>query len=446
MGENPLDPVIGDETLPRKVDVVVIGGGIVGTSTALFLAEGGLKVLLCEKGRIGAEQSSRNWGWVRQMGRDPAELPLAIESLRLWEGMNARVGAETGFRRTGITYLIDSARVMTEYEDWLTHARQFGLPSRFLGRDELAAHLPGLACSFKGALYTESDGRGEPAMAAPAIAEAARRAGVGIATGCAVRGIERQAGRVCGVVTERGAVGCDAAVLAGGAWSRLFAGNLGIDFPQLKVLGTVARISAVEGVPQMPVGGGDFSFCKRLDGSFSVARRNATLAPIVPDSFRLFVDYLPSLVKTWREFRLRIGRRFVEEWRIPRHWRLDAISPFERVRVLDPAPIPSLNREGLHNLRRAFPAFAGARITQNWAGLIDVTPDATPVIGPVDAIPGFFLASGFSGHGFGIGPGAGKLMAELVMGRTPCVDPHFFRLNRFKRATSIGKTGANCRS
>jgi glycine/D-amino acid oxidase-like deaminating enzyme len=446
MGQNPLVPVVGDETLPPKVDVVVIGGGIVGTSTALFLAKGGLKVLLCEKGRIGAEQSSRNWGWVRQMGRDPAELPLAIESLRLWEGMNARVGAEAGFRRTGITYLIDSTRVMAEYEAWLTQARQFDLPSRFLGRDELANHLPGLARPFKGALYTESDGRGEPSMAAPAIAEAARRVGAGIVTDCAVRGIERQAGRLSGVVTERGVVACGAAVLAGGAWSRLFAGNIGIDFPQLKVLGTVARISTVEGVPQMPVGGGDFSFCRRLDGSFSVARRNATLAPIVPDSFRLLVDYLPNLFQNRHEFRLRIGRRFIEEWRIPRHWRLDEISPFERVRVLDPAPVPSLNHEGLNNLRRAFPAFAGARITQNWAGLIDVTPDATPVIGPVDAIPGLFLASGLSGHGFGIGPGAGKLMAELVMGRTPCVDPHLFRLDRFKRATSIGKTGANCRS
>lgn len=446
MGENPLDPVVGDENLPRKVDVVVIGGGIVGASTALFLAEGGLKVLLCEKGRIGAEQSSRNWGWVRQMGRDPAELPLAIESLRLWEGMNARVGAETGFRRTGITYLIDSTRVMAEYEAWLTQARQFGLPSRFLGRGELATHLPGLARPFRGALYTESDGRGEPSMAAPAIAEAARRAGAGIVTGCAVRGIECQAGHLSGVVTERGAVACDAAVLAGGAWSRLFAGNLGINFPQLKVLGSVARISNVEGVPQMPVGGGDFSFCKRLDGSFSVARRNATLAPIVPDSFRLFADYLPNLFKNRHEFRLRIGRRFIEEWRTPQRWRLDETSPFECVRVLDPSPIPSLNHEGQENLRRAFPAFTAARITQNWAGLIDVTPDATPVIGPVDAIPGFFLASGFSGHGFGIGPGAGKLMAEQVMGRRPCVDPALFRLDRFKRAVSIGKSGLDCRS
>src|ERR1700748_1848443 len=101
MGPTP-DAVAGDATVPAKADVVVIGGGIVGASTALELAERGVSVVLCEKGAIACEQSSRNWGWVRKMGRDPRELPLIVESLRLWEGLNARVGGETGFRRSGI--------------------------------------------------------------------------------------------------------------------------------------------------------------------------------------------------------------------------------------------------------------------------------------------------------------------------------------------------------
>src|SRR5581483_2290577 len=99
-----LDPVASDTTVPTRADVVVIGGGIIGTSTALELAERGVSVVLCEKGEIGGEQSSRNWGWVRKMGRDPRELPLIIESLRLWEGLNARIGGESGFRRAGILY------------------------------------------------------------------------------------------------------------------------------------------------------------------------------------------------------------------------------------------------------------------------------------------------------------------------------------------------------
>src|SRR6267154_2313300 len=101
----PVDPVPSDETLPAKTNVVVIGGGIVGASAALSLAEAGIPTVLCEKGRIAGEQSSRNWGWCRQMDRDPRELPLAMKSLELWRGMNERVGAETGYRQTGILYL-----------------------------------------------------------------------------------------------------------------------------------------------------------------------------------------------------------------------------------------------------------------------------------------------------------------------------------------------------
>src|SRR6185437_7777315 len=103
-----VDPVLGDEVLPARADVVIVGGGIVGTAAALFLAEQGVAVTLCEKGYIAGEQSSRNWGWCRKMVRDPREIPLAVESLRLWQGMNERVEAETGFRTCGIMYLSET--------------------------------------------------------------------------------------------------------------------------------------------------------------------------------------------------------------------------------------------------------------------------------------------------------------------------------------------------
>ena len=102
-----VDPVATDETPPARADVVIIGGGIIGTSAALFLAEKGVSTVLCEKCHIAGEQSSRNWGWCRKMARDPREIPLVIESLRLWQGMNERVEAETGFRTCGIMYLAE---------------------------------------------------------------------------------------------------------------------------------------------------------------------------------------------------------------------------------------------------------------------------------------------------------------------------------------------------
>ncbi len=96
-----VDVVIPDPDMPAEADVVIIGGGIIGTSAALFLAKRGVKVVLCEKGHIAGEQSSRNWGWVRKARRDPREIPLIVESLRQWERMNETIGDETGFRTTG---------------------------------------------------------------------------------------------------------------------------------------------------------------------------------------------------------------------------------------------------------------------------------------------------------------------------------------------------------
>lgn len=420
-----------DATLPPRADVVIIGGGIAGVSTLLALAEKGVAAVLVEKGRLAGEQSSRNWGFCRTQGRDQAEVPLALESLRLWDRMDRLVGGDVGFQRAGACYLCDTPAELAGYEAWLDNARQWQVQSRILSGDEIDAVLPGSSRRWAGALYTPNDGRAEPQLAVPLMAQAARRFGATIVTRCAARGFETKAGRVSGVVTERGTIGCDAAVLAGGAWSRLFCGNMGVDFPQLKILGSVMRTQKLDGPPDMAVAGPDFAFRKRRDGGYTVARRNGYEAHIVPDSFRLLPRFFSAMIRTRHEYRLRLFGRFREEQRIPRRWALDRASPFEAMRVLNPAPNPATVEESRGNLIRAFPAFAGVRIAESWGGLIDTTPDAVPVIAPVHAVPGFYLMSGFSGHGFGIGPGAGRLMSELVMGTTPVVDPAAFRFERF---------------
>ena len=173
-----VDPVHSDAEVPARTGVVVVGGGIIGTSTAFFLARKGIPVVLCEKGHIAGEQSSRNWGWCRKMGRDPREIPLAIEALRLWQEMNTLTEAETGFRQCGIVYLCKTpgrdgkARGMAGACAPLS-ARQPDC-SRATRRCRCCQVSTG---DWQGALYTPSDGRGEPQKAAPAIAEAARRHG-----------------------------------------------------------------------------------------------------------------------------------------------------------------------------------------------------------------------------------------------------------------------------
>ena len=428
----PVNHVPSSPGMPARTTVVVIGGGIVGVCTAFFLARAGVPVVLCEKGEIAAEQSSRNWGWCRKMGRDPREMPLAVEALRLWNDMNKMINAESGFRRSGIVYLCRTPKDLAKRAQWLEEVgRPHQIDSRLLTRDQMALATPGLAGSWSGALFTPSDGRAEPSQAAPAIAEAARRHGAVLLTQCAVRSVETAGGRVTGVVTEKGPIACEQVVLAGGVWSRLFCGNLGLRLPQLKVNSAVMRIDPVEGGPETSVGGPGFGLRRRLDGGYTVGNWNANLAEIVPDSARFFGDFLPMWRQHRADTRLRLGRAFLRETLMPKRWKPDERTPFERTRILDPAPPPHILERARAGLIAAFPVMHAMRVTETWGGAVDVTPDGVPVISGVDGLPGFHVATGFTGHGFGIAPAAGRLMAQLVMGQTPVVDPTPFRYSRF---------------
>ncbi len=426
-----------DPSLPTKVDVVVIGGGIIGTSTALELAERGLSVLICEKGQIGAEQSSRNWGWVRLSMRDPREIPLMLEAVRIWEGLDVRLGRKTGYRKTGIFFTTATQKSHDLHARWTSHLDPHQIDCRMIDGKDLDHLVPGHQMKVRGALYTPMDGRAEPQWVAPAIAEGARDRGAKVIAGCAVRSLDIQAGRVTGVVTERGRVACDSVVLAGGAWSRLFAGNAGIELPQLKTLNTVMRTTAVEGGPDASIWAKGFALRKREDGGYTVASGGENIVDIVPDSFRLGLKFLPAFMEERQSLRFRLSGRWREEAGQARRWAPDERTPFELCRILDPEPSQRILRQSWARARSAFPVLESAEIVQSWAGMIDVTPDAIPVISPVEELPGLLISTGFSGHGFGIGPAAGKLAADLVTGDTPLVDPTPFRLSRFSDGSRI---------
>ncbi len=424
--------------VPDAADVVVIGGGIIGVMTAWFLAKRGVKVVLCEKGRVGAEQSGRNWGWVRQQGRDPAELPVMIEALAIWKGLEAETGADLGFRQTGVLYCASKPAEMERYEAWTAHARAHALDTRLLSAGEVQAMLPH-AAGWIGGLWTASDARAEPWVAVPRIADALAARGVTIREDCAVRALDIAGGRVVGVVTERGRIRADRVVLAGGAWSALLARTHGVGLPQLSVRATVA---ATEPLPSFWSGAAadrHFAICRRQDGGYTLAPGHFHEFFIGPDAFRHLWPFRAQIRNdiSGTRFLPAAPRHYPDAWTTPRRWSPDAESPFERLRVLDPAP----NRAEIERLRArfaaAFPQAGKPAIRTAWAGMIDTMPDVVPVIDHAAALPGLTVATGMSGHGFGIGPGVGRVVADLVEGRAPGHDLSRFRLARFSDGSRI---------
>jgi glycine/D-amino acid oxidase-like deaminating enzyme len=427
-----IDQVASNDVLPVRAGTVVIGAGIIGVSTALELAERGLDVVVVEKGEVAAEQSGRNWGWCRQMGRDPREIPLILESLKLWRGMNRRVAGETGWSQCGIAYLSETEEELSDHENWYrNHAVPHGLDTRMVRSEEIAQLVPGAAKTWAGGLYTSEDGRAEPFIAAPAMARAVQAKGGRLFTKCAARGIDMAAGRVAGVVTERGRIATDTVILAGGYWSKRFLNNLDIRFPQLGVVNSVMRTAPLETGITSTFSGSNFAVRKRHDGGYTVAHNHLSVAEITPASFEHFFDFLPVMRIERKGIRLKVGKRFIDEAMLKRKWQLDEVTPFEQVRVLDPEPYKGIIEEAWDSLGAWYPAFTQTEAVESWGGMIDSTPDTVPVIDRIAKIPGLFLASGFSGHGFGLGPGAGKLMAEIVTGDATCVDPSPFRYARF---------------
>ena len=167
----PVRHVSSSSVIPTSADVVIIGGGLIGLTTAMFLAEAGQTCVVFEKGRVGAEQSGRNAGWVRQQGRDVREVPLSIESLRLWGETSRKLSNATGFAVCGSLYGLRNDAELQAYAPWMARARECGLAFEVLGADGVRRIAPGLEREFPIGLFTPSDGRAEPELAAPAIAE-----------------------------------------------------------------------------------------------------------------------------------------------------------------------------------------------------------------------------------------------------------------------------------
>ncbi|HWX48978.1 MAG TPA: FAD-binding oxidoreductase [Roseomonas sp.] len=409
---------------PDATDVAVVGGGIVGCATALELAQQGLRVALFERGEPGREQSSRAWGFVRQQGRHPAELPLAAEANILWQELTCRYGgAATGFETGGILTpaetVEDEARILTAHED----AAGFGLRTRILSAAELRERLPQLAGSWRSALLTDGDGYAEPACATATIAAAAREAGVRFHTRQPVLEVSLRGGAVEGVVTSAGLHRAGVVLLANGVGAASLARRLGLALPVQVVRSTVARTVAAAPFTRLAMWGPKVAYRPRPDGSFVIGNGYRGVGgdyDITPNSFRQLRHFLPAYRRNWRLLRLSLGREFTAQ--------LKATGS-----AAAPEPPPN-RRKVAHNLaafRRLFPHLGALPLETAWAGRIDLTPDVIPIMDRPWPERGLFIAAGFSGHGFALGPSVGRQMAAWIMRGRPALDLAPFRLSRF---------------
>ncbi|MBM4196719.1 MAG: FAD-binding oxidoreductase [Gammaproteobacteria bacterium] len=417
------------QPLPQRSDVVIIGGGIVGASAAWFLAKQGVSTVVLEKGRVAGEQSGRNWGWVRQQGRSPLELPLMIRSMEIWKSLATEAGDDAGFVQGGCLYLAGNEDALAEHAKFLPIAKEHGLDTQLLGQQALNTVLENGSRRWHGALYTPSDGRAEPNRAAPVIARAAERAGARIVTHCAVRSIESSAGSISGVVTEHGRIAASTVVCAAGAWTSSLCRTLGVTVPQLRLKGSVARTAPTVKITNGTAFAPRVAIRRRSDGGYTVAHGAALEHFVCADTLRFAPKFMKAFLQEHGAVRLRVSPGADNDVST-------AASP-EATRVLAPPPSAGILTEIQAALASDFPDIASAPIEETWAGVIEASPDVLPVISAVAESKGFYIATGFSGHGFGIGPAAGEAVAELVRGRSGACAMQAFRLARFSDGSEI---------
>ncbi|MGQ3485879.1 NAD(P)/FAD-dependent oxidoreductase [Roseovarius pacificus] len=430
----PLMQIETDNELPQAADCVVIGAGIVGVSAAYWLARSGMSVVLLEKGRVGAEQSSRNWGWCRQQNRDARELSLSTRSLALWEEMTSDIGEDLGFRRCGLLYLSDDGAEIDGWASWGRFARGEGVDTRMLSSAEATERGAATGKAWAGGVWSPTDGTADPSRAAPLIAQGARKHGAVVLQDCAARGIETSAGAVSAVITERGVIRTPHVVLSGGAWAGSFLHQSGIFFPQASVRSSILSLKpGGQGLPDA-VHTAAASVTRRFDGGYTVAVSGRSHVDLTPGMIRGAKHFLPMFAKRWKA----LSPGGLQAWKAGFEtraiWALDRETPMERVRILDPRPSKAHVEETLRRGRKLLPALRDIPMQASWAGYIDSTPDGVPVIDADIGIPGLTLAAGLSGHGFGIGPGVGHLVADLLIGRAPITETAQYKLDRFERS------------
>ncbi|WP_436343311.1 NAD(P)/FAD-dependent oxidoreductase [Natronorubrum sp. FCH18a] len=381
--------------------VVVIGGGIVGLSSAYELASRGVDVVVCERGSIGSGSTERSVGGIRAQFSAPVNVDLSLESMRVWNGFEERFGTDIDYRRPGYLFLARSEETAAQFEETVAMQNDRGVPSEVLEPEEAREHCPGIDPDrFVAATYAPTDGFADPHLALQGYARAAADAGVDVRTKTPVVDVIREtgarggdeSGRVLGVETPDGRLEADYVVDAAGPWAREVAALADISLPIVPKRRQIAVVEPESPVPEsdpltIDLESGSY-FRPDRDGDALIGGHFGASDPAAdPDGYARSMDF---------------------EWSV----------------------------EALETVA-GWTSYFGpeSAVKRGWAGLYAVTPDDSAIL--EETVPGFITAAGFSGHGFQHAPATGKLVAELVTdGEASLVDIEALSSDRFERETA----------
>lgn len=374
--------------MTAKTRVVIVGGGLIGTWTAFFLAKRGLDVILIEKGIVGAQSSGVNFGNLRLQGRYPGQYPLSLRSQEIWENIEALIGDRCEFEKTGHLYVAMNDAEQEKLEQHARVAESHGLVIERIGREELRRRWPWISAEPQAATYSARDATANPRLVSVAVARAAQRLGVEVVEHTRVTEVKRS-GAGFTIKTDTGrVVDCDAVVNSAGAWALDIAEAFGETAPMFAA-----------GPPQFvtePIPYQVIPSVQAVDGS-AIFRQ-------IPRGNVIFAGY-------------------------PR----TAADP-----VLNRAPVPPVKTlNGMRSLIKIAPVLKSAQVIRVWSGIEGYLPDMLPVIGPSETTSGLFHAFGFCGHGFQVGPGVAAVLADLIIDGRTDTPIDIFSIGRFKNAVQV---------
>jgi len=410
--------------LPDRCDAVVIGGGVIGLSAAYELCRRSLSVVLVESGRVGARQSGRNLGFVRQQGRAMAELPMMMTASQRWRGLGDELGSDVEWQMGGNLRLTNDPGLASRYEQWAADAASLGLDSRVVSRAEVASILPGVSEKWLLGIFPASDGQADPIATSRAYTAALRARGVQVCECVPVQAITLAGGAVAGVTTPVGEVKAGIVVLAAGSGAARLANGAGVGIPRQLVRQTVVLTEPVPAVTQAAAWTGELFVRQDVRGCLRLAPSTRNEIVLDPAGIRHAPRFLASYLANRSQLRLRTSAAGLAR---------AALRPLQSTTgdELSPQPVFDDVRFCLERAQRYFPGLGAVRLRTAWAGEIDATPDGLPVIDGGGGPAGLVIAAGMSGHGFGLAPVIGNVVADIAEGAEPGFDLRPFRIARF---------------